>query len=337
MVTESPWKVKEFDFPKDVELTEQLTFLIRYALLAPSNRNMQPWRFSVTPKTIKIYPDLSRKLPVADPTNRELYISLGCALENILVAADYFGFHTKVNYLPEGETSGPAAVVSLEPEKEPFSRSLFFSITRRHTNRHKYGPISIEKELLENLSACRGEKELSFDIVTDKELKEHLGKIIAEGDILQFSNKTFREEYAAWLRPNLSSVEDGIPGYAQGVSMLPSLFTRAVVRGLGLSKNRAEKNSKLVEASPAVAIISSKRNDKESWLRVGQYYERLALLATSLGIVQAPLNQPTEIPELATRLANLLDRKERPQMIFRMGHANPALPTPRRPLEKVLL
>jgi len=40
---------------------------------------------------------------VVDPDNRELYTSLGCALENLLIAAKYAGYDPEVEYFPAGE------------------------------------------------------------------------------------------------------------------------------------------------------------------------------------------------------------------------------------------
>ncbi|MBD3190445.1 MAG: hypothetical protein GF308_07360 [Candidatus Heimdallarchaeota archaeon] len=337
MVHLAPWNVAESNFPHESELEQQLTFLLKYAILAPSSHNSQPWKFSVESNDLAIFPDFSRSLPVVDPYHRELFISLGCALENLLVAADHFGFKTAVDYLPEGEEAGPAARVSCKPGKEPFSRSLFHSIPRRHTNRLRYGPISIEKELLDQLIDCRRENDLMLEIVVGQELKSQVGELIIQADQKQFSNKGFREELAEWLRPNIGKVVDGLPGYTQGVSTLPSLFSSMFVRGLNIAKGQMNKDRKLVDNSPALTVIFSKENDTESWLKVGQFYERLALLATNIGIVQAPMNQPVEIPELADELADLLGRKGRPQMLFRMGHAKPAQPIPRRPLEEVLI
>jgi hypothetical protein len=38
-----------------------------------------------------------------------------------------------------------------------------------------------------------------------------------EGDCIQFSNKLFRRELAAWIRPNSSRGRDGIPAHALGM------------------------------------------------------------------------------------------------------------------------
>ena len=59
------------------------TPLIEHAIRAPSGHNTQPWRFTLGADCITIAPDFSKRLPVVDPDNRELFISLGCAAENI--------------------------------------------------------------------------------------------------------------------------------------------------------------------------------------------------------------------------------------------------------------
>lgn len=61
--------------------------LVRYATLAASSHNTQPWIFKLEPKQIQVLPDLSRRCPAVDPDDHHLYASLGCATENLLLAA----------------------------------------------------------------------------------------------------------------------------------------------------------------------------------------------------------------------------------------------------------
>jgi hypothetical protein len=63
---------------------DQSRELIRYATLAASGHNAQPWQFLVTGSEIQIRPDKARRLAAVDPEDRELWMSLGCALENRL-------------------------------------------------------------------------------------------------------------------------------------------------------------------------------------------------------------------------------------------------------------
>ena len=115
------WNIKESDFPINSSSEEKLTFLLNYAILAPSSHNSQPWKFNVTNDEILVFADKSRWLQVADADQRELYISLGCALENLIIAADHFGYNCSVAYFP-GEKDLVAKVV-LQPAANLLQRS----------------------------------------------------------------------------------------------------------------------------------------------------------------------------------------------------------------------
>jgi hypothetical protein len=41
------WNVQEADFPSAGTLFDQLKFLLRYGVLAPSGPNTQPWKLSI--------------------------------------------------------------------------------------------------------------------------------------------------------------------------------------------------------------------------------------------------------------------------------------------------
>lgn len=59
------WNVSESQFPKDGPKTEQLKFLLNYAILAPSSHNTQPWLFKIVDDNIiELYADRTRGLPL---------------------------------------------------------------------------------------------------------------------------------------------------------------------------------------------------------------------------------------------------------------------------------
>ena len=78
--------------------------LVRYATLAASSHNTQPWRFRLSPGGMAILPDMSRRCPEVDPDDHHLYASLGSAAENLLLAAQAAGLHA--NCAPDPATSG---------------------------------------------------------------------------------------------------------------------------------------------------------------------------------------------------------------------------------------
>src|SRR5260370_24769741 len=61
--------------------------LIRYATLAANSHNSQPWKFATAEHRITIAPDLARRCPAVDPNDHHLFVSLGCAAENLVLAA----------------------------------------------------------------------------------------------------------------------------------------------------------------------------------------------------------------------------------------------------------
>ena len=77
--------------------------MMEQAVKAPSGHNTQPWLFRVQKDRIQILPDMSKSLPAVDPDNRELFISLGCATENLCIAAEAKGYTATVFFRIGGD------------------------------------------------------------------------------------------------------------------------------------------------------------------------------------------------------------------------------------------
>jgi hypothetical protein len=98
-------------------------------------------REGVSAENLKVLVDRTRWLKVADPDQRELYISVGCALENLLIAAEHFEYGHQVAYFPEPTNEELAATVKFMPHGEPSpfrEPALFGAFFSRHTNRKIY-------------------------------------------------------------------------------------------------------------------------------------------------------------------------------------------------------
>jgi hypothetical protein len=65
-------------------------------------------------------------------------------------------------------------------------------------------------------------------------------------------------------------------------------------------------------------------------------FEKLFLTATELDVRFDLFSQPVGIPELRKEMADTLNVRY-PQLLIRMGYAEPAMHTPRRPVEEVLV
>ena len=222
------WDVQESDFPSSGTLSDQLKFLLKYGVLAPSGPNTQPWKLSIKGNDVSLIADFARSLPNVDPNDRTLYISHGCLLANILLGAEHFGLGYNVKCLPDGQSGNRTAVVQFSDISDNVAEhrfpDLFREITRRHTNRKRYNDMGIDEEKLEKLRDCVNKEGFRLDIITDNEGKNKMADILSRAHKIQLGNKTFRKELASWVRPNTSDAKDGLPGYAFGYSDFESFF-----------------------------------------------------------------------------------------------------------------
>ena len=180
----------------------QLRFLLRYAILAPSVKNSQPWAFSVQGNRIHLIADLDRGQPIADPARRELYISMGCALENLLVAAEHFGFRHGVSYFPEPEQLELVATVIFAPGGVPSharAGATLSAILRRHNDNSIFRPAAVPEQSRLRLAACCVEPELRVYLTDDRHFHRWIDALTVEADQVEFADPAFRRELGYWI------------------------------------------------------------------------------------------------------------------------------------------
>lgn len=325
------WIINYENFYDQKTETDQLKFLIRFAVLAPSGHNTQPWKFTIEKNTILLLPETKRALSKSDPIDRQLYISLGCALENLLIAADYYNFDTSVTYLPEDHENVAAQIIfDKRKETNPSENHLIFTIPKRHTNRQKYQSRLPEKHFLEEIKKLQDE-DIKIEIIDDKEKKEKVANISLEALISTMDKNSFRDELSQYLKSNFTNSKVGMPGFAHGIPGPVSLFASRLIRRVNMNRlSKKEDESLLKKFTPLFCLISSKNDDKKSWLKVGQIYEHIALEAEKNGLSNSPLAAAMENEKFNEELKKQMNISYRPQVFMRIGYSiNPARPTPR--------
>lgn len=328
---DSPWGVSEDDFPRAGSPRERLRFLLGYAVLAASSHNTQPWRFAVEDESaVAVYADADGWLRVADADQRELHISAGCALENLLVAAEHFGYGHAVEYLPDPSTPSLVARVRFEPAGRPSpfrAPELFDAITRRRTSRRVFDPAPVAAHTLRRVAACRVEDGLELLLTDDAETKAALEGLVRRADAVEFADPAFRRELGEW-------VGRGVFGTPWPLSKIAGF---AVAR-LNAGARVGERDCELLRSAPVLGLICSRDDGRETHLKVGQLFERVHLTATAHGLSLQPMSQLVQVREVREELAQLWPARGLvPQQPFRLGHAGPERGhTPRRPSAEVL-
>jgi nitroreductase len=323
--------LKDANFPFSSSPEAKLRFLLRYAILAPSNRNSQPWRWQISGDTAELYADRMRALPYVDPDDRELMLSCGAALMNLRVAIGHFGHSCNFQLLPDHTDPDLLALVRLgEAQISSGDDDLLFeAITRRHTNRHPF----LERDLPDTLQGILKEEarregaQLFF--IEDVEERLEIINLIVRGDQEQGADPQFLQETTTWIRPNRFESSDGIPQIALGGGM-GSRFTRDI------GAAQADKNRMLAWSAPALAVLETTQDSPRAWLEAGQALERVLLRAGAEGVQASFFNSPIEIVDMWPKLHEILKHAGLPQMILRLGYpAQDSSPTPRRSISEV--
>ena len=315
---------------------QDYTVLVRYATLAASSHNTQPWKFKLAPGRIVILPDLARRCPAVDPDDHHLYASLGCAAENLLLAARAAGLQG--HYSWDGSTS--SVRVDFE-EASPARSALFEAIPNRQCSRAEYYGTALSAEQLRLIEEAGRGNGVSVMLLTDRRQKERVAEYVAAGNSAQFGDRAWEEELKEWIRFNAREAirtGDGLYGRAMGSPDVPRWLGMLFMR-LGFSaKAQNRKDIRHIRSSSAIAVVVSEADDKPHWIEAGRCYERLALQAAALDLRSAFINQPVEVPAIRPQFAAFLGiGNRRPDLVVRIGRG-PATPRSlRRPVEHVLV
>jgi nitroreductase len=319
--------------------------LVRAAILASNAFNAQPWLFKVTPTRIDLYADISRNLGLFDPYLRDMHLSLGCALENLMLAAaanvyraSLFLQPKRLALLSTDQTPQLVAQINLSPG-ELVSSDLYDAIPYRHTNRNLFDTRrEFPPNFLEKLA-----------LLTSDEKRVKMFLFLAQHEREQLADTI---ETAARTNMNDSDVRAGIqPWFRTSEEQLQTLRDGEFV-AQNTTKLQAPQPSyqQLLLSGRLFGILAVRdRYDQEQTLRAGRIWQRAHLLATTQGIAARPDNAAVERidyerrlglePLQSARIAELTgDAQWQPTMMFYMGYPTiPATAAARRPVEDVEL
>jgi hypothetical protein len=311
--------------------------LVRYATLAPSSHNTQCWRFRLQGKLITIEPDLSRRCPVVDPDDHHMFVSLGCAIENLSHAALASGLQANANFDPGG--SG-AVAVTLEATRAVAS-PLFQAIPERQCTRGDYDGKPLSTEELNLLGQAGSGNGVRVMLLTERTAMEMVLEYVVSANTTQMNDPAFIEELKSWIRfssDEAIEIGDGLFAGASGNPEMPHWLGSLMMGMFFTPKSENERYVRQIRNSAGIAVFVSDVADKAHWVETGRCYERFALQATALGIRNALLNQPVEVSAVRPQFAAAMGLGSlRPDLVVRFGRG-PTLPySMRRPVQSVLV
>ncbi|HYN72839.1 MAG TPA: hypothetical protein VES60_10085 [Nakamurella sp.] len=326
--------------------------LVRAAVLAANAHNTQPWLFVVAGDRIELFADMTRTIGAMDPLLRELHISLGCAVENLVLAAPPNGLAATVALLPDPADATHIATVTLSAAT-PSRSTLFDAIASRHTNRGAYDTSrAVNAAQLEGLVGRLDPAGPTVVWFTTDEEKRAFGELTIRATEAIIADPEQAADDYRWYRTNWSDIQQ----YKDGITIDPSGqsdLIRALAKLIPVSREQnssgwlsGTRDTQLPTAAAFGALTVADPHDPVLRLQAGRAWQRLHLAATVDGLVMQPLCQIPEridretsaglAPEFGDAAAGMLPAGSHAIMTFRIGYptATPP-PSPRRPYTDV--
>jgi nitroreductase len=338
--------------------------LVRAAILAASPHNTQPWLFKVGNSSIELHIDTQRNVGALDPYLREEHIGMGCALENLMLAAPANGYAAAAELLP-----GQLGPIPADPKPQLLARvnlasgkreenELYSAIPLRHTNRGPYDPQrAISPDFADALQHLPGDSaDVKLFLFTAEADRKKIVEISSAANTEIYSDPDVQRGSERWVRLKWSSVQKYRDGLTIDAFGLPPIATAAAkmmtARMLGWAASHSTENgyANLMLSAPLIGFIAVRdRYAREQCLQAGRIWQRAHLLATAHGLAARPCNEVVEMvdhesalgrPAARVELLNELtaDPTWQPTFVFYMGYPKlTAHASPRRPVQAVTI
>lgn len=319
-------------------MNDEIKKLIEFAIKAPSGHNTQPWKFNCTDQAVHIYPDFERSLPIVDNDNHALWISLGCALENLVIAAGEYNLNNRVKIISENGNE-KYIEVSLSNSDVNLKEELFYYIEKRQSTRNLYDKKTISEQDLSILRNSFDFSGVNIRIFTPNEF-ELIEKFIIDGSNKQFQNKSFINELVSWFRFSEKEARkrrDGLWVASMGLPNMGRFIGNIVMKHFVSAKSEALRWKKIIDSSSGFALFIADKNNVEHWVNIGRAFQRFALTATKININHAHVNMPCEEIEIRKEMADFLGVSDKhPLLLIRFGYSKKMPYSFRRPINEVI-
>lgn len=241
--------------------TPEMRGFIRYATLAANSHNTQPWRFRINERGVEILPDLAVRIPVVDPDDHHIFASLGCAAENLSLAAEARGRKGELtfNAANEGSVAFTFGVGSA------VDSALFNAIPLRQSTRADYDGKAVSATDLQTLAAAKVPG-VDLVLITDRAQIDRVRDLVIAANNVQMADAAFVRELKTWLRYNpRQAIEagDGLFSALTGNPATPAWLGPYLISMFFTAKAENEKYARQIASSAGIAVFVSQQDNPE--------------------------------------------------------------------------
>ncbi|UUU19017.1 Acg family FMN-binding oxidoreductase [Streptomyces sp. DSM 40750] len=303
--------------------------LLAAAVAAPSIHNTQPWRFGLDPdsRSVEVWADRGRPLPMTDPDLRAQHLSVGAAVFNLRVAAAHLGWEPIVGLLPAADDPDLLARVQLaRPAANGPSTlgGLYEAIERRHTSRMPFTGRPVPEPVVSQMITAARAEGARLD-VPDIMGTRRLLQLTQAAEARNASHSARTAEARTRLTAPGRDTPYGIPVTALGAR---DASGRIPMRDFTGRLPVPYLPALHFERHAQVALLWTSWDQREDWLRAGQALQRVLLTATVHGVRTSMLHQAMEWLDLRAAMGGSRQPCS-PQLLIRFGYGPEGGRTPR--------
>lgn len=330
------------DFHKLPNNSAKIKYLLEFAILAPSTHNTQPWLFKLDNDCCEIFYDKKRFLKYADKKKKNIKISIGAAIENLILASTYYNCFRAIQYI---EVGGKVARIEFVFDKQGIgrkgniSRQLVEAITRRGVFRGVFLDKKIDLNLIDHLKKVSQEYRGVFYLpITAEKLICDLAELTAIGTRIASSNYKFREELSTWIAHQYSGKKDGIPTQSLNIPGHISVLFPYVIKKLDLGFITSKIVRKNYRSAQIINLVWTNKNSTKELIDVGRLSQRIMLELVNEGLSVSIAVGGIEMDATRPSVKKSADINGFPQFVFGAGYAKKLLkPTPRIPVAERII
>ncbi|GIJ76513.1 hypothetical protein SAMN05443287_10830 [Micromonospora phaseoli] len=297
---------------------------------APSAHNTQPWRLRYEPGAIRVGWDADHALPAADPTGRDLRLSLGAFVETCLIVAADAGL--RLEYVADYDDQH-RWVGRLRPARHRYPTPFRTSeVWERRTDRGSFADAP-EADALAAVDAVARQAGGLVRAVPDA---GRVGALLRAADRRLYADPTIVAELRHWLRLDPAHPDyhaDGLNDRCLALSRPAAAALRAalaaypVLRPLGLPRLLAAADDPLARGGTVLVLVAPAGLDRPGQVEFGRVLMRGWLTLHTAGLAAHPLSQLIDVAATRTALGALLDvAPDRLLHVARVGR--PTRPAP---------
>lgn len=313
---QKPLQPKEF---KDLSDTQRIKYLLSFGVHAPSTHNTQPWKFHIKDNSCVITTDDTHVIAEGDRDGRYAHISLGACTENIVQAAQVYGYFKSLDIRDDGTI---VIVFAGEPKTTHLSamvEKVLTTIQTRQNYRGLFtGATSAEVDSLVDKTRTSIKENIFLATVRDDKDKVALVDAAVDGIARSYGKPAFRKELANYLNHNFSKRSVGLHGYSLGLSSAFSVIFPHLTRHKDIGPKAASLNGRTLGSASTFVVFGVSDQSPKQFTQAGMAIERFLLLAHESGIAASIFVAPLEFTDTKQAIKHLTGLAE-PCLIVACG------------------